>query len=232
MSQNTLQVEPRELRGKEAAKRMRREGKLPAVIYGHNEPPVSLTLNERELGDLMRHGGAHGLIKLQGVGGEMNAIIKDLQRHPVKNSVQTVDFIRVSMNEEMTVTVPIHVTGEPEDLRTGAGLLVQSLHEISVAATPANLPESISADISGLELNGPALTVAELTMPEGVRLVTDGEEAVAAINPPKKVDVDEPMDELDAEVEAEGEAKAEAEAEANTEAASSEDEEAVAPAAE
>lgn len=202
MSQNTLQVEPRELRGKEAAKRLRREGKLPAVVYGHNQPPVSLTVNERELGDLMRHGHAHGLLQLQGVEGESNVIIKELQRHPVKNTVATVDFIRVSMNEELIVTVPIYVEGEPEDLRTGDALLVQSLHEISVAAKPANLPESIIADISGLVLNGPALTAAEITMPEGVRLVTDGEEAIAALNPPKKADLDEPVEEGAGEAEA------------------------------
>ncbi len=216
MSQHTLSVESRELRGKEAAKRLRREGKLPAVIYGHKETPVSLTINAKELSDLLHHHGSHGFLTLKGAGADMTAIIKSFQRHPVKNIPTSVDFLRVSLNEEITVTVPIHLENEPLDVKSGDGLLVQSLHEITITAAASTMPQSITVDISGLVLNGPAIHISEITLPAGVVAVNDGDEAIAAVNPPTKADLDAPMDEADAAVEAEGMAKAEEAVESNT----------------
>ncbi|BCM93931.1 50S ribosomal protein L25 [Abditibacteriota bacterium] len=180
-----LNVQKRETRGKEAAKVMRREGLLPAVLYGHGQTPVSLSVNAREFGDAMRHHGSTSLIVLKGLGDE-TALVKSIQRHPYKNTPQTIDFIRVSRGEEVHIKVPVVLTGEPISVRTAEGVLVHSLIEVEIAATPANIPDLISVDISHLELNGPAMHVSEIKAPAGVRILTDGEEAVAVINLPAR----------------------------------------------
>lgn len=218
MSLQELKVEKRDAIGKEASKVMRREGKLPAVLYGHKETPVVLSINAKEFGDLVSHHGHNALISLQGGGVSETAIIKDTQRHPWRGNFTTVDFQRVSATEKVTVTLPIIVQGEPYDVRTGAGVLVQSLHSLEVRALSGEIPESIHVDISGLELNGPALHVRDLVVPAGMEILTSGDESVAAINGPQAEPADEVL--VDAEAAAEEEAAAvEAEAEAVAEAA-------------
>ncbi|RYX83340.1 50S ribosomal protein L25 [bacterium] len=180
-----LNVQKRETRGKEAAKVMRREGLLPAVLYGHDETPVALTINAREFGDALRHHGSTSLIVLKGLNNE-TALIKEIQRHPYKNVPQTVDFIRVSRNEEVHVKVPVVLVGDPISVRTAEGVLVHSLIEVEIAAKPADLPDTITVDVSSLELNGAALHVSDIVAPKGVKILTDGAEAVAVINLPAK----------------------------------------------
>jgi large subunit ribosomal protein L25 len=208
MSQREITVKKRTIAGKEASKRLRKSGELPAVLYGHHETPVSLSLNARAFSDLIHHHGLHSLLVLQGDGGGETAIIKDIQRHPVKGTPATVDFLRVSRNEKVTVTVAVILTGEPEGVKTGDGVLVQSLHEVQIRALPAETPESIHVDVSGLVTNGAALTLGEVALPAGVELITDAGEAVAVVNLPHAEPVVEPV----AEAEAPAEAPAEAEA--------------------
>ncbi len=216
MSQKELSTESRQLRGKVAARQMRRAGKLPAVLYGHGQDPISLSVNAKEFSDLIAHSGTHMLLNLKGASNE-TAIIKKIERHPVKGIPATIDFLRVSANERITVKILVHLTGEALDVRSGAGLLVQSLHEIEVSVLPAEVPNSIDVDISGLVLNGPAIHVSEITLPAGLELLSDGEAAIAAINPPAATDLDAPMDEADAAIEAEGQHKAEEAAASNNE---------------
>jgi large subunit ribosomal protein L25 len=194
VASHELKVTSRQAVGKSAAKKLRRAGRVPAVAYGHKEEPALLSVDARELGYLVTHGGAHSLLILKEEGRpDVTAVIKSLHRHPYKPSVNTVDFIRVSLDEEVTSTVPIVLEGEPGDMRANDGVLVQSLHEITVKSKPATIPESIHVDVSGLIFNGPPLHVNEITFPEGVVPVTDGEEPVAVVNPPT-VEVEEPSD--------------------------------------
>ena len=223
MSQKELSVERRLSSGKIAAGQMRRAGKLPAVLYGHGETPVSLSVDAKEFSDLIAHAGIHSLLVLKGESDE-TAIIKSIARHPVKGIPATIDFQRVSRNERITVKVPLTLENEPLDVKSGDGLLVQSLHEIEVSVLPAEVPDSISVDISGLVLNGPAIHVSEIVLPAGVELLTSGEEAVAAVNPPAATDLDAPMDEVDAQIEAEGQVKAEEAEASNTQNATVADE--------
>lgn len=202
---------------------MRRAGKLPAVIYGHGETPVSLSVNAKEFSDLISHSGTHMLLTLKGASTE-TAIIKNIGRHPVKGIPATIDFQRVSRNEKITAKVAIVLENEPVDVKSGDGLLVQSLHEIEISALPGEMPEHITVDISHLVLNGPAVHISEIAVPGGVTILTHGEEAIAAINPPKKVDLDAPLDEADAAIEAEGHAKAEEAAASNADSATVADE--------
>ncbi|RYG68198.1 50S ribosomal protein L25 [bacterium] len=215
MSQKELTVESRSGSGKVAARQLRRAGKLPAVIYGHGETPVQLTVDAKAFSDLIAHSGTHVLLNLKGAANE-SAVIKKIERHPVKGIPATIDFQRVSLNERIHAKVAIILENEPLDVKTGDGLLVQSLHEIDIEALPAEMPEHITVDISHLVLDGPAVHIGEITVPAGITVLTPGDEAIAAVNKPKKVDIDAPLDEADAAIEAEGLAKAEEAAAENT----------------
>lgn len=216
MSTQALATESRDLRGKVAARQLRRAGKLPAVLYGHGLEPISLSVGAKEFSDLIAHHGTHMLLNLTGASGE-TAIIKKIERHPVKGIPATIDFLRVAANERISVKIPVHLIGEAMDVRSGAGLLVQSLHEIEISVLPAEVPNFLEVDISELVLNGPAIHISEVTMPRGVELLSDPEAAIAVINLPAATDLDAPMDEADAAIEAEGQHKAEEAAASNNE---------------
>ncbi|HVF09347.1 MAG TPA: 50S ribosomal protein L25 [Abditibacteriaceae bacterium] len=195
MASHELKVSTRTETGKSAAKRLRRIGLVPAVAYGHKEEPVKVVINAKELRDLLAHHAGHGLLTLKYEDTalpDVPVIIKALQMNHVKHTVHSVDFLRVSMDEEVTITVPIVLEGEPVGVTMDGGVLVQALHQLEVAALPANLPQQISVDVSELILNGPPIHVREITLPTGVKAITDGEESVAVVNVPK-VEVEEPV---------------------------------------
>lgn len=202
MSTHELKVTSREADGKGAAKQLRREGQVPAVVYGHKETPVTLALDAHELTLLLMHGGAHGLLMLKEEGRpDMPVVIKALQKHPYKPKMNSVDFLRVSLDEDITSMVPIVLSGEAVGVRVDGGVLVQALHELEVTARPQNIPDHITVDISHLEFDGAPIHVNEITMPEGVVVVTDGETPIAVVNPPEPEEVDETL-EAEAEVDA------------------------------
>lgn len=185
MSQHVLEVTARETTGKEAAKRLRRDGFLPAVAYGHQEEPVKLTVHAKTLTDLIKHEGSHGLFNLKQEGGaDLPVIIKSLQKHPVTHAITSIDFLRVSLDEKVRSVVPIHLTGESDGVRVEGGVLVQALHEVEIEAVPQDIPEHINVDISGLVFNGAPIHVSEIELPKGVTAVTDGGTPVAVVNPP------------------------------------------------
>jgi large subunit ribosomal protein L25 len=192
MASHDLQVQARDERGKQAAKRLRREGRIPAVVYGRKEDPISVSVNAKELRDFLAHHGSHGLFSLKTEGAaDTPALIKSLQRHPVKQTVQAIDFLRVSLTEKTRAIVPIILTGEPDAVRVEGGVLVHSLHEIEIEAYPQDLPESIHVDVTGLEYDGAPIHVKEIEMPANIVAITDGEEAIAVVNPPRVEEVDE-----------------------------------------
>lgn len=195
MATHNLTVSARSETGKAAAKRLRHAGLVPAVAYGHKEEPVKLAVDSKELRELIAHHESKGLLMLKykdGSGGDISVIIKELQRHPVRHTINAVDFLRVSLDEEVTAMVRIALHGEPIGVKQDGGVLVQALHEIEVAAFPQNLPEEIAADVTHLEFEGAPLHVKELTLPQGVRAITDGEETVAVVNAPKVAPTEEP----------------------------------------
>jgi large subunit ribosomal protein L25 len=199
VSSHNLTVTSRETTGKEAAKRLRRAGSVPAVAYGHKEEPVKLAVDAKELRDLLAHGGSHSLLTLKQEGGsDVPVIIKSMQRHPVSHVVTSVDFLRVSLNEKVTMTVPIHLEGEPDAVRVEGGVLVQALHELQVEAFPQDIPDHITVDVTGLVFNGAPIHVREIALPRGVVAVTDGEEAVAVVNPPTVEPEPETSEDVDA----------------------------------
>ena len=209
MSQRELAATARTETGKEAAKRLRRAGNVPGIAYGHKEEPVMVSLHAKTLRDMLHHGGVNGLISLQIEGGAaVPVIIKKMQKHPVTHAIQSIDFLRVSLDEKVHSTVPIHLEGEAVGVKVDGGILVQALHELQVEALPQDVPEFITVDVSALEFNGAPIHVREITMPRGVVALTDGDEGIAVVNPP---DV-EPI--VEAEISPEGLAELEADKDA------------------
>ena len=210
MAQYELNVQSRTKTGKGAARQLRMKNQLPAVLYGHKQEPIKFSVDRKEFSDLVHHHGSNSLLVLTGDGNGETAFIKMMQKHWVKNEIQTVDFIRVSRNEQITVKVPVVLTGETEAMASGEGVLMQATHELELTTTPANVPDSISVDISHLELGGAAMNVGDIKdLPEGVILVTDPDETLAAVNlPALEIEEPEETEELEGEDAAAGDVEA------------------------
>ena len=195
MASHDLKVVERTETGKSFSRRLRYAGQLPAVVYGRKEEPMKLTINTKEFRDFVSHHGSHGLLSLNIEGGKkIPAVIKELQRHPFKNHVQTIDFLRVSLSEKINAIVPIVLEGEPDSVRVEGGILVQSMHEVEIIALPQNLPEAVYADITHLEFNGAALMLSEIKLPEGIEFASEEDDDVAVVNPPRVEVVAEPTE--------------------------------------
>ncbi len=188
MASHELKVGSRTEVGKAAAKRLRRAGLVPAVAYGQKAAPVKLAVDARQLSDLLRHHAARGLLTLKfedGSAPDLPVIIKELQRHPVRHTVNAVDFLRVSLHEAVTAMVPITLVGEPIGVKQDGGILVQALHALEISALPQNLPEQIEVDVSALEFEGAPIHVGEITLPPGVTAITSTDESIAVVNAPR-----------------------------------------------
>jgi large subunit ribosomal protein L25 len=178
-----LSAAPREVKGKERVRKLRGEGRIPAVLYGHEFEPQLLSLDHHEFVSLLRRrGGLHGLLNLKVEGvkdGEHTVVIKEVQKHPIKDIVLHVDFQRVKETEKIHAEVPLRYSGEPAGVKLG-GLLQHSLYEVRVEALPRDLPEHIDLDISGLKL-GQSLRVADLPELPGVHYLNNPDETVVMV---------------------------------------------------
>lgn len=179
MSEVTLVAESGRTIGSRPSGRVRGEGRIPAVVYGHGIAPLSVSVNRRDLrAALHTEAGSNALINLE-VGSDSHlTIVKDLQRHPVRNEVIHVDFLVVDRNETVTVDTRIVLVGESQAVKEATGTVDQQLHSLSVNSTPANIPNEITVDISAMEI-GDAIRVGDLTLPPGVTTDVDPEEAIA-----------------------------------------------------
>ena len=168
MAEVRLHAETRTEFGKGGARRTRRAGKVPAVIYGHGADPRHVALPARELANAIRHGGSNVLLTLDVEGGEQLAIPKAIQRHPIKGHFEHVDLLAVRRGEKVTIDVPITVVG---DIAPG-GLLNQEAQTISVEAEATHLPTGFEVDITGLEI-GSHVTAGSVSLPQGSTLIVD-----------------------------------------------------------
>jgi large subunit ribosomal protein L25 len=168
VSEVRLSAETRTEFGKGGARRTRRAGKVPAVIYGHGADPRHVSLPAREFSNAIRHGGANVLLTLDIEGGEQLAIPKSIQRHPIKGHFEHVDLLAVRLGEKVTIDVPVTIVG---DLVPG-GLINQEATTISVEAEATHLPTSFEISITGLAM-GSQFTAGDVVLPTGSTLVTD-----------------------------------------------------------
>jgi large subunit ribosomal protein L25 len=172
MERIQLGVEAREGTGKSVTRKMRAKDAVPAVLYGGGMAAVSLTVPRREAERALL-AGANRLIDLSGipaVKGKL-ALIKEYQRNPVSRELLHCDFYAVDTSKPLQVLIPVHITGRPHGVELG-GVLEQLLREISVSCLPLAIPDSVSIDVSALEI-GQTLHVSDLALPEGVALLTD-----------------------------------------------------------
>ena len=209
----TLELAPRAPEGSRSARRLRREGKVPGILYGAGDEPRSFLVDARVLRNALAH--AHAVIEISLDGGRrLPVMVKDIQRHPVRGETMHVDLLRVNLNEKIQTTVLLHLEGA--DVAPGVkegGILSQELIQLSVEALPGDIPDEISFDVSGLEMNH-TLSVADLVAPAGVELLDDPETVTVTITPPT---VDRSEDEMDLETQLVGDQDvAEAQAEGDT----------------
>jgi large subunit ribosomal protein L25 len=176
VSEVRLPAEPRTEFGKGGARRTRRAGKIPAVIYGHGAQPRHVSLPAREFGHAIKHGGANVLLTLDLEGSDQLAIPKAIQRHPIKGVYEHVDLLAVRRGEKVTIDVPLTVVGEV----ARGGLLAQESTTVSVEAEATHLPTEIEVSIEGLEI-GSHITAGDLKLPSGSSLAGDAEQVLLLI---------------------------------------------------
>jgi large subunit ribosomal protein L25 len=177
MPEITLTAQTGRPTGTRPAKRLRAEGRIPAVVYGHGDP-VAVTVEWRALRQVLTtEAGLNALINLEVDGETQLTMVKELQRHPVRHGVLHVDFLRVRADEPITVDVPVVLEGEAEEVHRADGMVDQVLHQLSITALPGEIPTELTLDISGLGI-GDALRVSDIRLPAGVTTDVDGEEPV------------------------------------------------------
>jgi large subunit ribosomal protein L25 len=219
MEQIALVGTSRSETGKGPARRLRAEGAVPGVVYGMHREPIPLSVNARELDTVLgRQAGTNVLLTLEIAGaeisGDRSALLKAVQRHPVTQDLESVDFQWVDVTEAISVSVPIAVEGTPDGADLG-GVLEYGLTELEISCLPTEIPESIVVDVSHLGLQESA-HVSDLQVPEGIEVLSSAEDVVATCAI-VRIAVEEEEEE-EAELE-EGEEPAEGEEAAEEEAA-------------
>jgi large subunit ribosomal protein L25 len=181
---STLPLTARSPEGSRSARRLRREGLVPGVIYGEGGDPQHFAVDARILRNTLAHSGAILEVSVDG-GKGVPVLVKHLQRHPVRGEAVHVDLLRVNMSEAIHTTVVLELTGADEAPGVvEGGVLNQESRELNIEALPGDIPDSIDIDVSGMEMNATVLLSA-LTAPDGVTLLDDPEETVlATITPP------------------------------------------------
>lgn len=177
MSEVKISAEPRTAFGKGGARRTRRAGKVPAVLYGHGEKPKHIALPAREFAAAIRHGGVNQLFAIEITDGtQALALPKAIQRDPIKDTLEHIDLLLVRRGEKVTVEVRVQLVGEP----ARDTLVVHEQNTLSVSADATRLPESFEVSIEGLEV-GSQVTAADVRLPEGVELAADPTQLLALI---------------------------------------------------
>jgi len=173
--------------GSRAVRRLRREGKIPGVIYGHGTDPVPVAVVARELrAALNTDAGANQLLSLDTGSGTFLTIAREMQRHPVGQTVTHVDFVIVRRDEVISADVPITLVGEALEVHHGDGLVEQQMFTLPIRALPGAIPTVLEVDITALTIGG-QVRVSDLSLPVGVTTEVDAETAIAIGQPPRVV---------------------------------------------
>jgi large subunit ribosomal protein L25 len=179
MSQVVLKAKNRANNGKGEARKVRRAGRIPAVIYGHSGKAVSIDMDAKEFAGGIKGISESTIVKVDVEGKSFDAFVKDTQRNIQNGSILHVDFYEVESGVHLRAKVTIHLNGNPQGVREG-GVLEFPLHEIEVECLPKDLPERIDLDISGLGANQ-SIHVRDLQLAEGVRVITGSEQVIALV---------------------------------------------------
>jgi large subunit ribosomal protein L25 len=201
-------AEPRDVVGK-SVNRLRREGILPGVVYGHGHASQPIQIDARAFETLLRTTGRHTLLDLKVGGGKATPVLlQHIHEHPVKRVPQHVDLYVVKMTEELSVDVPVHVVGESHAVTKLGGTLLHLRDAVTVRALPDDLPAALELDVTSLDSFEAVLHVSDLVVPDRVTVATDAAEPLARVQPPRVEEeavVGEEVEVAAAEAAAEGE---------------------------
>ena len=186
-----LSADVRTEAGKKIAKRLRCQGRLPAVVYGEREVPIACSVEQRALADLLHDHGRNAIIALTAGDTRQSTIVKDIQYHPLNGDILHVDFHRINLTRKIVVEVPIAVQGVPLGVRNDGGILEHMLHGLEVECLPTDIPDQVGVDVSKLEI-GDSLHVSDLALDsDDLTIVTDGDRTVFAVVAPAIVAAEE-----------------------------------------
>lgn len=178
MSETLLTASSGRSTGSAHARRERTTDSIPAVVYGEGMEPISISVERRDLRKALSGSAAMNTILDLSIDGTVYpAIVKEMQRHPVRRTVQHVDFIQINLSNEITVSVPVHLTGVAKAVLDEGGLVDLNRTEIEISTTPRNIPDEIVVDVSEMDMDT-TITIGDLQLPTGVVAVGDHEWAV------------------------------------------------------
>jgi len=190
MAKATLNAKKRDGSGKGVARTLRREGRVPAVIYGRELDAIHLSVDAHEAERLFHSISVDNTIVDLAVEGEKKpylTLVREIQTHPWRNVLLHVDFLRIQEGVAVDLEVPINLIGVPAGVRLGGGVLEQIIHDLPIRCEPSKIPEKIELDVTHMELNA-ALRVADLVLPEGIEVRIPGDRTVCSVAIPKIVE--------------------------------------------
>ncbi len=178
-----LHVTPRDIIGGKQVKAMRRQGLVPGIIYGKGIEPLPVTCAYRDIEGVVKRAGSSTLVRVfvEGVKAPYVAIVRDVQYHPIRRTVQHVDFQALKMEERVRVPVSIILTGESKAVTDGGGTLLHHLTEVEIECLPDALIHNIKVDVSAITKVGQSITVGDLQLPEDVTILTSPDEIIAQV---------------------------------------------------
>ena len=187
MASAQLSAQARGNGGKGVARKLRGDGRVPAVVYGHGRDPQPLSINTRELERLLDHISAENtVIDLDIDGKASRTLIREIQRHPFKRQILHVDFQELVAGEKVTVRLPIILIGVPDGVRMDGGILDQTMRELEVEVDPSNIPNHVELDVTKLVI-GSSVHVSDIPLPEGVEVLEDMDASVCVVSAPRAV---------------------------------------------
>jgi len=185
MSTATLSATLRSESGKGAARALRRAGSVPAVIYGHKREPMSLSIATRDMERLLERVAPGSTVVELSIDGKVSrTIIREIQKHPFKKQLVHVDFQELVAGEKITVSIPLIITGVAVGVRSSGGVLDQTLRSLEISVDPSAIPNHIDVDVSALGV-GDSIHVRDLTLPDGITVITDSDASVVVVAAPK-----------------------------------------------
>ena len=181
MSQTTLTATPRTGSGTPIARRLRAEGHIPGVLYGRGMDPISVTVERREFRlALSGPAGVNTVLALQVGGTSYPAVVKEMQRHPIRRTVNHIDFLQVNMNEEITVHIAVRLEGESKAVAAAGGLVDPAVDTLEVSCTPTNMPNEFVIDITDMQPDT-VIRLSDIPMPKGVTALGDPDMPVVTV---------------------------------------------------
>lgn len=180
---NALQAQERTEFRNSVLTKIRNEGNIPAVVYGNKMESTSIFINGAAFLKTMREVGRNGVFPLDLNGKQVNVMLTEYQADPIKNEIVHADLLAVDMSKEITADVRINIVGEAAGVKDG-GVLQLAIHEVSITATPANIPSAIDVDVSNLQV-GETLTVGDILSTQGFAMNHEVDQTIVSILPPK-----------------------------------------------